>query len=132
MSLAQARVGDEIAILQLPPLTLEMLQAYADASGDHAAVHLDDAEAKAFGFPSPIAHGLLVMAWMGRAVTDWASPRTLRAFNVRFVAPVVLGEALSCSGVVEAVEAGQAHLQLKVVDQAGALKLDGKAVVAVG
>src|SRR5205814_5474907 len=94
MSLRNARVGDEVAVLELPAVTMEMLRGYAQASGDHAAVHLDDAEAKAFGFPAPIAHGLLVMAWLGRAVTDWATPRGLKGFNVRFVAPVILGDAL--------------------------------------
>lgn len=131
MSLS-ALVGADVVRLELPPLTLDVLQAYADASGDDAAVHLDEAEARAFGFPAPIAHGMLVMAWVARAVTDWSGPRALKAFNVRFMAPVLEGDQLTCTGTVVAVEEGRARLTLRVVDQAGGVKLEGAAQVLAG
>jgi len=51
-------------------MELAVLERYAAASGDHARIHLDDETARAAGFPGVIAHGLLVMAYLGRAVAD--------------------------------------------------------------
>lgn len=122
-------VGDRLADLDLPPLTLATLQAYAEASGDHAAVHLDGDVARSFGFPDAIAHGLLVMAWLGRVVGDAVPPDRLKSFSARFAAPVLVGDLLTCSGRVEAVEDGLARIALSVVDGAGSVKIDGKAII---
>ena len=42
---------------------------YAAVSGDVNTIHLSGLSAKAFGFPSAIAHGMYTMALAGRAVT---------------------------------------------------------------
>lgn len=127
--------GDTLAPLVLPPLTLETLRGYAEASGDHAEVHLDSAVARAFGFPDAIAHGLLVMAWLGRVVSDRFPPDQLRGFSARFLAPVLVGDALTCAGSVASVEEvdGErfAHLDLAVTAGDGSVKLDGKAVIVL-
>jgi len=127
------RVGDAIPALRLPPLTRNDLERYAEASGDHAAVHLDESYARAMGFPGVIAHGLLVMAYLGRMLTSWRGVSRLQGFSCRFVAVALLGDCLECTGVVTALreEGGQrlADLDLEVRDQRSALKLSGRATV---
>jgi len=127
------RVGDALPALRLPPLTQGTLERYAQASGDHAAVHLDASYARTMGFPGVIAHGLLVMAYLGRMLTGWQEASRLRSFSCRFVAVALLGDCLECTGVVAAVreEGGQrlADLELAVRDQHAALKLSGRATV---
>jgi acyl dehydratase len=122
-------VGARLPALRLPPLTLEDFRLYADASGDDAAVHLDPAAAQAFGFRTAFAHGLLSMALLGRQLTSCFAPDEIRHFSVRFSAPLYVGEALICTAVV--VEAGgETSFQLEACNEAGELKLSGRAVVA--
>jgi acyl dehydratase len=129
------RVGDAIRGLTLPPLTASTLGGYAEASGDHAAVHLDPAYARAMGFPDVIAHGLLVMAYLGRALTDWQPVSRLRSFSCRFVAVALPGERLACHGIVAALhEQGDeqlADLELEVRNEHAELKLKGRATVLI-
>jgi acyl dehydratase len=129
------RVGADLPGLTLPPLTRAELARYADASGDHAAVHLDDDYARAMGFPGVIAHGLLVMAYLGRVLSDWQPVERLRSFSCRFVAVTLPGESLRCSGRVVAMrQVGDeelADLELAVHNEAAELKLTGHATVAL-
>jgi acyl dehydratase len=71
---------------------------YAEASGDHMPIHLDDEVAKSVGLPGIIIHGLCTMAF-----TSWAAvqevcdgdPRRLRRLAVRFSRPVLPGQELT-------------------------------------
>ena len=127
------RAGDAIPGLKLPGLTASDLARYAEASGDHAAVHLDEAYARDMGFPGVIAHGLLVMAYLGRTLTDWQPLSRLRSFSCRFQAVTLLGDRLECRGVVVAVRAlaeeRLVDLELEVVNQDAELKITGKATL---
>jgi acyl dehydratase len=67
------------------------LVKYAGASGDFNPIHWNDRFAAAVGLPGVIAHGLLTMALVGRALTEWAgNPAGIVDFNVRFARPVVV------------------------------------------
>jgi acyl dehydratase len=68
---------------------------YAEASGDHFEIHLDDQAAKAVGLPGIIAHGLCVMAFAGRAVLEAAGAADLKRLAVRFSRPVRPGETVT-------------------------------------
>ena len=81
--------------LDLPDRTFRVtrldLVKYAGASGDFNPIHWNDRFAAAVGLPGVIAHGLLTMALVGRALTEWAgSPAGIVDFNVRFARPVVV------------------------------------------
>jgi acyl dehydratase len=71
---------------------------YADASGDHFAIHLDDEFARSVGLPGRIVHGLCTMAFTGRAVREAAGvddPRAIRRLAARFSAPLFPGDTLT-------------------------------------
>ena len=71
---------------------------YADASGDHFAIHLDDEFARSVGLPGRIVHGLCTMAFAGRAVLEAAGvedPRAVKRLAVRFSAPLFPGETVT-------------------------------------
>lgn len=130
------RPGTQLPVLELPALTAADLARYAAASGDEAAVHLDEAYARSMGFPGVIAHGLLVMAYLGRVVTAWQPLSALRSFSCRFMAVTLLGETLRCSGTVTSVRASEAgdvaDLELEMRNDGGELKLSGRASVCLG
>ena len=70
---------------------------YAEASGDHNPIHVDDAAAKAVGLPGVILHGMCTMALCSRAVVDelaGGDPTRLRRLAVRFYRPVFPGNDL--------------------------------------
>ena len=89
--------GDPLAEIRYP-VALDQTERYAEASGDHFAIHLDDEFARAVGLPGRIVHGLCTMAFTGRAVLEAAGvddPRAIRRLAVRFSAPLFPGETLT-------------------------------------
>ncbi|GIF46672.1 acyl dehydratase [Asanoa ferruginea] len=65
------------------------LVRYAGASGDFNPIHWSERFATKVGLPGVIAHGMLTMALVGRAVTDWAgAPDAVLDYSVRFSRPV--------------------------------------------
>ena len=75
-------------------VTADHAERYADASGDHNPIHLDDEAARAVGLPGRILHGLCTMALAGRAVAQVAGREPSR-LAVRFSAPVPLGATIT-------------------------------------
>ncbi|MFI5839821.1 MaoC family dehydratase [Catenuloplanes sp. NPDC051500] len=62
---------------------------YAGASGDFNPIHWSESTAAKVGLPGVIAHGMLTMALVGRAVTTWAGrPDAVVEYGVRFTRPV--------------------------------------------
>lgn len=131
----EVRVGDRLPELIAPLVDRTTLALFAGASGDHHPIHIDIDYARAAGMPDVFAHGMLVMAWLGRVVTDWAPQARLRAFGGRFVGITQLGDVVRCSGeVVELFERhGEpvARVELQAADQFGNQKIVGKAIVSL-
>ncbi len=127
--------GDELPALELPPVTRAQLALFAGASGDHNPIHIDIDFARAAGQPDVFAHGMLVMAELGRLLTAHVPIGALRAFSTRFAAVTRVHDRLTCRGTVVAVETvdgeRRARLDLSVTDQAGEVKLVGGATVAL-
>ncbi|MGY3590179.1 acyl dehydratase [Bradyrhizobium sp. USDA 4341] len=135
MSSSIPSVGDRIVHKEFPPITRHRLALYCGASGDHNPIHVDIDFAKQAGFPDVFAHGMLVMGYLGQALTDAVSPSRIRSFSTRFAAITQLGAALTCEGTVtELIEQGgekRAKLALTTKDQNGEVKLAGEAVIAL-
>lgn len=104
-----SRVGRKADSTEIPRVLFEhrlqvaedQARRYAEASGDHNPIHLDDEMAKAMGFPRTIVHGLCVMALAQKAVLDGAAdgrPDRLRGLAVEFAKPVFPGDTLSVIG----------------------------------
>jgi acyl dehydratase len=68
---------------------------YAEASGDHFAIHLDEAAAQEVGLPGIIVHGLCLLAFSGRAVAEASGAADLSRLAVRFSRPVRPGDTLT-------------------------------------
>lgn len=98
-------IGDEIPPLVLP-IAREMMERFAVLIDDRNPVHLDDAFAQAKGFPAAIAHSAVGSSLLLRMLTAWLGAWPLRgdALDLSFVAPVLVGAALTARG--RCVEAG--------------------------
>jgi acyl dehydratase len=135
MSANHPSIGDIIVQKEFPPITRHRLALYCGASGDHNPIHVDIDFAKAAGFPDVFAHGMLVMGYLGQALTDAVAPSRIRSFSTRFAAITQLGAKLTCEGTVtELMEQGgekRAKLALTTKDQNGEIKLAGEAIIAL-
>ena len=90
MNFEDTEVGTELPAARYE-LSREDLRAYAEASGDHNPIHLDEATATSVGLPDVIAHGMLTMAHGARLLTDWVGdPSRVLEYSVRFTKPVVV------------------------------------------
>lgn len=134
-SYADINVGDEPIRLETDPISRTTLALYCGASGDHNPMHIDIDYAKAAGEKDVFAHGMLVMAYLGRSVTSWVPQTALRSFNTRFTAITRVGEKIICTGkVVEKQEVDgekRVKVELLATNEKGESKAAGEAVVAL-
>ena len=101
-------------------IDLRTLVRYAGASGDFNPIHYDAEYARAAGLDGVIGHGMLAMALLSEAVTDWIGDSGLvQSISARFTSSYRLGDVLTVSGTVVAVDDGVAQLQLRCVNQDG-------------
>ena len=135
MSAIQPTVGERIVHKAFPPITRHRLALYCGASGDHNPIHVDMDFAKQAGFSDVFSHGMLVMAYLGQALTDAVSPARIRSFSTRFAAITQLGARLTCEGTVaELLEHNgekRARIALTTKDETGEIKLAGEAIIAL-
>lgn len=94
--------------------TKEQIATYAEASGDHNPIHLDDDFARTVGLPGIIAHGMLQMGLMATVAAHTAGgPDKLRRLYCRFAGMVVPGDSVTFT----AQPAGEGRLELRAVNQ---------------
>ena len=90
------KVGDE-CVTPSVTVTDAMIRSYANLSGDHSRIHLDEAFARTTQFGRRIGHGLL-----GLALTDGLKTQADYAFQPGmslgwtwdFAGPICIGDAL--------------------------------------
>ncbi|MEV4754437.1 MaoC/PaaZ C-terminal domain-containing protein [Micromonospora sp. NPDC049559] len=98
------------------PLPADLPRRYADASGDHNPIHLDDGAARAAGLPGVIVHGLASLAIAGRAVLPDAAD--VSRLSCRFTRPIAPGDTLTTR-----VWANERGYRFECHDSAGATVL---------
>lgn len=131
MSGVSLQVGTELPPLQVEPISRKTLALFAGASGDHQPSHIDIDAARAKGRDDVIVHGMLIMACMGRMLTDLVPQERICGFSTRFVAVTPVHAAPRCTGRVVAIDGGMARLQLETHLADGLLVAQGEAVIAL-
>ena len=114
-------------------ITQQQLSAYADASGDHNPIHVDEDFARTTMFGGTIAHGMLVLALIGEMMfaahgEAWASRGKLK---VRFKAPARPGDTITASAHVTSDDAGSGNVEYAVqcANAAGETVIEGRASI---
>ena len=129
------QVGDEIPKLVKAPVTHLQLVRYAGASGDFNPLHTDARIGEMIGTGGIIAHGMLVMGFVGQMLSDYVGPGALRKFGVRFKGMTRLGDVITCTGTVtekyERDGEGRIAGKVQAVDQNGDVKVAGTFVAAL-
>ena len=87
-----------------PAVSKAQLVQYAQASGDLNPLHTDDDFAKSIGMDGVIAHGMLIMGFLGQYVQELAGNESIvHQFNMRFGAMTVPGDSITCGGMVKSL-----------------------------
>ena len=131
MTMHDLRVGMELPPLRIDAISRTTLALFAGASGDHQPTHLDIDAAKAKGREDVIAHGMLLMAYLGRLLTNLVPQERIRSCKARFVATTPVHAQPTCTGRVVAIENGLATLELAISLADGATVVRGEAVVEI-
>ncbi|MCT2557714.1 MaoC family dehydratase [Tsuneonella sp. YG55] len=96
----QAKVGETIGKSEWVEVSQERINQFADATGDHQFIHIDEEKARMTPFGGTIAHGFLTLSLipMLRAKSDCPRPDGVKmgvnygGNKVRFLAPVRSGK----------------------------------------
>jgi acyl dehydratase len=130
LDFSEMQVGDILPTVKKDPVTKTQLVRYSGASGDFNPLHTDDAVAQKVGLKGVIAQGLLIMGFVGQAITGWVPKRYLKRFQVRFKGMTFPGDTISISATVtEKTSEGENFRILcdtEAKDQNGELKLAGQ------
>ena len=119
-------------------VTESHIVAFAGLSGDFFDVHMDDAFARAQGFPGRVAHGLLGLAMVdglkNRAPVKVMAVASL-GWNWRFAGPIFAGDRIEATITVgerrltSKGDRGIVHLGFEVTKQDGTLVQAGETIL---
>ncbi len=107
---------------------------FADISGDHNPVHLDEAYARTTRFKGRIVHGILSASFLSTTIASrLPGPGTIYLTqNLSFRAPVRIGDKVEARVTVTEIIRDRARVMLKTVCRVGdTVVIDGDALVMV-
>lgn len=131
--MTQLTVGDHAS--RTMTITDETIRTFADLTGDHNPVHLDDAYAAGTRFGRRIAHGMIAAGLISATLAnDLPGPGTVYlGQTLQFKAPVYPGDTITATVEVKSVRPDKPIVILTTVctNQDGARVLEGEATVLV-
>ena len=111
----------------------DMVSRFADFSGDHNPLHVDAAEAQAYGYARPMAHGAILTALVSKAIgTEVPGPGAVwMSQSIEWLRPVFVGDTVELTITVRHLStgAGVGLLDLVVTNQEGRAVMQGEAKV---
>lgn len=110
-------------------ITQERVHAYADASGDHNPIHIDESYAATTPFGGTIAHGMLVLATLAEMMHESYGDAWLRdgRMKVRFKAPARPGVTVTARA--DAAKDGSRQHAVHCLGDSGSALIEGRAGV---
>ena len=125
------KVGDSAEITK----TIQQadVHAFADVTGDHNPVHVDEAFAKTTRFKRTIAHGMLTASLISAVLANKlpGEGSVYLGQTLQFVAPVFPGDEITARVTVKEIREGKPIVKLETVciNQRGELVIRGEATV---
>ena len=114
-------------------ITGEMIESFAEATGDHNPIHLDEEYARGTIFKTRVAHGMLQAGILSGVLgTRFPGVGTIYlSQSLKFLKPVFIGDRITFRlRVVELLrEKNRARLETVCINQRGEAILTGEALV---
>lgn len=116
-------------------ITDEMVDRFANLSGDDNAVHMSGEAARAMGFPQRVVHGCLTLSFLSTLIgTKLPGPGALwRSVNVEWTRPVLPGDHVVVRGEVTQISEAADSLVIRAEarNQSGTVVMRATATVGV-
>ena len=116
-------------------ITDELVRKFADVSGDHNPIHLDDEFAKTTRFGRRIAHGMLSGAFISAVLGYEFKERKIIYLSqtMKFTAPAYIGDTITATATVTDIREDKPIVTLETVctNQKGEVTVRGEAAVMV-
>jgi 3-hydroxybutyryl-CoA dehydratase len=131
-SIEEMQVGMEAFIEK--PVTEADIEIFAELTGDHNPVHLDETYAQTTFFKGRIAHGMLSAGFISAVIgTRLPGPGAIyMSQTLRFLAPVRIGDQVRTVVRVEALDLPKKRGQLRCwCEVEGKKVVEGEALVYV-
>ena len=127
------KIGDKFS--KQRHVTDELVRKFAEVSGDHNPIHLDEGFAKTTRFGRRIAHGMLSGAFISAVLGYEFKERKIIYLSqtMKFTAPVYLDDTVTATATVTNIreEKGIVTLETVCANQNGETVVTGEAVVMV-
>jgi acyl dehydratase len=117
----KAAVGEHLGYSDWLDVTQERINQFAEATGDHQWIHVDEARAQASPFGGTIAHGYLTMSLTSALQMQiaryegFAMAINYGADKVRFITPVPVNSRVRCGAELLEVTDVNGGIQTKVL-----------------
>ncbi|MFN3603263.1 MAG: MaoC/PaaZ C-terminal domain-containing protein [Leptonema sp. (in: bacteria)] len=125
------QIDQELTSVRIGPIQQVDLVKYAGASGDFNPIHVDQEFAKKVGLETTIAHGMYIMAQVGKILSNHFHLEQIKTFKVKFRGMTKVGETVICSGKVKKKIDTEKKLllTLQAASESGDIKLSGEAEI---
>lgn len=127
------KLGDQYSISR--EVTDDLVRDFADVSGDHNPLHLDEEFAKTTRFGRRIAHGMLSGAFISGVLGFEFKELKIVYLSqtMRFTAPVFIGDTVTTTATITKIrdEKGIVMLETVCTNQNGETTLTGESVIMV-
>jgi 3-hydroxybutyryl-CoA dehydratase len=127
------KIGDKFSTTR--EITDELIRKFAELSGDHNSIHLDEEFAKATRFGRRIAHGMLSGAFISAVLGYEFKERKIVYLSqtMKFTAPAYLGDIITTTATVAKIREDKRIVSLETVctNQNGEATVKGEAVVMI-
>jgi 3-hydroxybutyryl-CoA dehydratase len=125
------KIGDTFSTTR--EVTDPLMRDFAELSGDHNPIHLDEEFARTTRFGQRIAHGMLSGGFISAVLGNEFSNRKILYLSqtMRFTAPTFIGDTITTTGTVTALreDKGIVTLSTECKKQTGEVTLTGESVV---
>ncbi|MEO8572593.1 MAG: MaoC family dehydratase [Pyrinomonadaceae bacterium] len=129
----EIKLGDKFSTERL--VTDELIRKFADVSGDHNPIHLDEDVASKTRFGRRIAHGMLSGAFISAVLGYEFSERSIVYLSqtLKFTAPVFIGDTVTATATVTNIRDDKPIIKLETIctNQNGDVLVKGEAAVMI-
>lgn len=127
------KIGDSFSKERL--VTDELVRAFAEISGDHNPIHLDEEFAKTTRFGKRNAHGMLSGAFISAVLGHEFVEKKIvyLSQSMKFTAPVFIGDTVTTTATITNIREGKGIVTMETncTNQNGETVVKGEAVVMV-
>lgn len=113
-------------------ITTDLIESFAEVSGDENPLHLDEEAAADGPFEERIAHGMIGASLISAALAKLHGDVVYLKQNLDFKNPVYVGDTLTAEAVTKGTDVGDAtRLSTNVVNQNDEVVIEGDAMVLI-